>query len=111
MGREGSRSLAGHRVATGPRCRRLVECYDLAVTTSASRILKDALGLSEKERAEVAARLIASLDAASSDDADEVREAWAAEIERRCAALDAGTATTMDWDEARRRIEAAIRRK
>jgi hypothetical protein len=33
------------------------------------------------------------------------------EIERRCAALDAGTATTTDWPEARRRIEAAIQRK
>ena len=81
------------------------------MTTRANRILKDALGLSEKERAEVAAQLITSLDAAPSDDVDQVREAWAAEIERRCAALDAGTATTMDWDEAPRRVEAAIRRK
>jgi putative addiction module component (TIGR02574 family) len=81
------------------------------VTTSANRVLKDALGLPERERAEIAARLIASLDAASAENAGEVREAWAAEIERRCAELDAGTARTTDWDEARRRIETAIRRK
>ena len=105
------RRRADRRVAAGPHCRQADECYDFAVTTSANRVLKDALGLSEKERAEVAARLIASLDAASSDDADQVREAWAAEIERRCAALDTGTATTEDWDDVRRRIEGAIRRK
>ena len=99
------------RVAAGPHCHPPDECYDLAVTTSASQILKDALSLSEKERAEVAAQLIASLDAAPSDDADEVREAWAAEIERRCAELDAGTATTEEWEDVRRRIEGAIRRK
>ena len=98
-------------MATGPRCRAPRACYDLVVTTSANRVLKDALGLSERERAEIAAQLISSLDAASSDDADEVRDAWAAEIERRCAALDAGTATTTSWDETRRRTEAAIRRK
>jgi putative addiction module component (TIGR02574 family) len=81
------------------------------VTTPADRILQDALGLSEQERAEIAARLIESLDIARDGDAAEIEEAWAAEIERRCAALDAGTTGTTDWEDVRRQIEAEILRK
>lgn len=80
------------------------------MTTSASRVLQDALELSEKERAEIASRLIESLEPEASDVPDEVQSAWAAEIERRCAALDAGAGTT-SWEDARRHVEAAIRRK
>ena len=78
--------------------------------TTADRILQDALSLSEQERAEIAARLIESLDAQDSDAAG-VEEAWAAEIERRCAALDAGTTGTTAWDDVRRQIEAEILRR
>lgn len=80
------------------------------VATTAKRILQEALNLSEQERAEIAARLIESLDARDRDAAG-VEEAWAAEIERRCAALDAGTTGTTDWDDVRRQIEAEILRK
>lgn len=61
-----------------------------------------------RERAEIAARLIESLDDAADQGVD---EAWAAEIERRCAALDAGDAVTSDWAEVRRRIEMQILRR
>jgi putative addiction module component (TIGR02574 family) len=81
------------------------------VTNAADRILHDALGLSEKERAEIAARLIESLDAGTGADANEIEEAWAIEIERRCAKLDARTSGTSDWDDVRRKIEADIRRR
>jgi putative addiction module component (TIGR02574 family) len=37
-----------------------------------------------------------------------VDEAWAAEIERRCAAVDAGTLGTSDWKDVRARIERDI---
>jgi putative addiction module component (TIGR02574 family) len=77
----------------------------------ADRVLRDALGLSEQERAEIAARLIESLDVVRDGDAAAVEEAWAAEIERRCAALDAGTTSTTDWQDVRRQIEAEILRK
>ena len=33
---------------------------------------------------------------------------WLDEIERRCAAVDAGMATTSDWNEFRARIERDI---
>jgi hypothetical protein len=44
-------------------------------------------------------------------DAAEVEAAWAAEIERRCAALDAGTTGTTDWKDLRRQIKVEILRK
>lgn len=81
------------------------------MTAMADRVLQDALTLSEQERAEIAARLIESLDVAPEGEAAEVEAAWAAEIERRCAALDAGTTGTTSWEELRRQIEAEILRK
>jgi len=81
------------------------------MTATADRVLQDALGLSEQERAEIAARLIESLDAARDGEAAEIEAAWAAEIERRCAALDAGTTGTTDWEDVRRQIKAEILRK
>ena len=78
------------------------------MTAPADRVLQDALGLSEQERAEIAVRLIESLDVASDAEAAEVEAAWAAEIERRCAALDAGTTGTTAWEEVRRQIKAEI---
>jgi len=45
------------------------------------------------------------LDTVEQDDVD---EAWAREIERRCAALVSGEAVTSDWSEFRSRIERDI---
>ena len=78
---------------------------------TAESVLQDALKLPEQDRAEIATRLIASLDAESNERPDDVEEAWAAEIERRCEALDAGSTTTRSWDDVRRRIEADLLRK
>ena len=69
------------------------------------KFLATALELPERQRAEIAVRLLESLD----DSQDEgVDEAWAREIERRCAALDSGEAVTSDWNEFRSRIERDI---
>jgi putative addiction module component (TIGR02574 family) len=51
------------------------------------------------------------LDVAGGNERAEVEAAWAAEIERRCAALDAGTTGTTDWEDVRRQIRAEILRK
>lgn len=75
------------------------------MTERAEHLLDEALKLSEAERADLAARLIQSLDP---DTDTEVDAAWAAEIERRCAALDSGEAVTSDWSEVRQRIEREI---
>jgi len=74
------------------------------MTAPADRVLQDALGLSEQERAEIAVRLIESLDVASDAEAAEVEAAWAAEIERRVAELDAGTVKSIPWEEVRQRL-------
>ena len=75
------------------------------MTDTATTLLEQVLSLTEHERAEIAARLLESLDDANHDDVD---EAWAHEIERRCAALDSGEAVTSDWNEFRARIERDV---
>jgi len=68
------------------------------------KFLSVALELPEHERAEIAVRLLESLE----PEQEGVDEAWAREIERRCAALDSGEAVTSDWNEFRSRIEREI---
>jgi len=68
---------------------------------TAQQLYTDALRLPDAERAELAASLMASLDPEPDPDA---LAAWDAEIARRVAELDSGTAKTMSWPEARRRI-------
>ncbi len=78
------------------------------MTKKAEQLLDEVLRLPDPERAEIAARLIESLEREVDADVD---AAWAAEIERRCAALDAGQAVTSDWNDVRRRIEEEIFRQ
>jgi putative addiction module component (TIGR02574 family) len=73
--------------------------------TAAEKFLAVALQLPEQVRAEIVARLLESLDPPESAGVD---EAWAREIERRCAALDSGDAVTSDWNDFRARIERDV---
>ena len=75
------------------------------MTNTATTLLEQALSLPEHDRAELAARLLESLD---DDDRESVDAAWAQEIDRRCDALDKGEAVTSDWNEFRARIERDI---
>lgn len=68
-------------------------------------LLEQVLSLPEPDRAEVAVRILESLESQRDEGVD---DAWAAEIERRCAAVDAGTLVTSDWSDVRRRIERDI---
>ncbi|HEY2734510.1 MAG TPA: addiction module protein [Polyangiales bacterium] len=63
--------------------------------------LSELLGLPVEERAKLALELIRSLD--DEPDAD-AATAWDAEIERRGAEVDAGTAETMTLDEYRAHV-------
>jgi putative addiction module component (TIGR02574 family) len=63
---------------------------------AATDVLADALRLPVQERAKLALELLRSLDGEPEADA---AEAWDAEIERRGAEVDAGTADTMTFDE------------
>jgi putative addiction module component (TIGR02574 family) len=71
------------------------------------QLLVEALRLSDAERAALAGELIQSLETEVDAEAE---AAWSAEIRARLERVDAGTATTIPWSEARRRIHAAAGR-
>ena len=75
------------------------------MATSATDILKQALELKEEERAELASRLIESLDEPVEEG---VEAAWVIEIERRMADLDSGSAKTLPWDEVREKLHGRL---
>lgn len=64
----------------------------------------EALKLTPAERAKLAERLIASLD----EDL-EIEEAWAVEVERRVAEIEAGTVQLIPVAEAIARARAALK--
>ena len=90
-------------------CKRLLGGEDrrkISVMTDATKtVLADALRLDVDSRAELAAELLASLDGPADPDAE---AAWAVEIERRVAAIEAGTVKLEPWDNVKRRIEKEI---
>jgi putative addiction module component (TIGR02574 family) len=69
-------------------------------------VLEQALQLPPEERADVAKRLIASLDGPADGD---VEAAWLAEVERRLETVDRGAASFEPWEVVRARIAARIR--
>jgi len=71
------------------------------MTRAARELLEAALALDPAERADLAATLLDSVDLTPEDD---VEEAWAAEVERRVADVEAGRVTTVPWSEARRQL-------
>jgi putative addiction module component (TIGR02574 family) len=73
-------------------------------------LLKEALRLPVRERADVAAELLASLDDEPSEDPDEVAKAWGAEIERRGRRVLAGESAGIPWEDVRRRLEERLGR-
>jgi putative addiction module component (TIGR02574 family) len=75
------------------------------MTRSARTVLAEALQLDADARAEIAAELLASLDGPDDPDAE---VAWAAEIERRVAEIEAGGAKLEAWEDVKRRIERDI---
>ena len=77
----------------------------------AQELLREAMALPVKERADLAAELLASLDDAAAEDPVEVEAAWAAEIERRARRVIAGETVGIPWEDVRRRAEAELRRR
>ena len=69
------------------------------------KIRSEALSFPESQRAELAHSLVAGLDGPA--DAD-VELAWDAEILRRLAEVDSGTANLIDREEFRRRMRAGM---
>jgi putative addiction module component (TIGR02574 family) len=74
--------------------------------TSTAEVFEAALALSDDDRAKLAERLVESLEGESDPDAG---TAWAAEIERRLAKIDAGQASSLSMEEALARLHRAAR--
>jgi putative addiction module component (TIGR02574 family) len=72
------------------------------MTKTTEALLAEALRLGPESRAELVAELLASLDGPTDPDAE---TAWAVEIERRVAAIEAGAVKLEPWDDVKRRIE------
>jgi len=75
---------------------------------SAREVTEAALELSEEERGRLAETLVQSLDADLDPHAE---SAWAAEIERRLARIDAGQASAIPMEEAVARMRRAVYRR
>ena len=75
------------------------------MTKAAEAVLADALRLDLDARAQVVAELLASLDGPADADAE---AAWALEIERRVAAIEAGAVKLEPWEDVKRRIERDV---
>jgi putative addiction module component (TIGR02574 family) len=74
--------------------------------TEVENVLAAALRLPANARAAVVAELIESLDEPEQAPED-IEAAWADEVQKRLAEVDAGVVTPIPWPEARRRIFAA----
>lgn len=77
------------------------------MTGDAMTVLRDALALSEGDRADLAAELLASLPAPDGGlevDSDE----WLREIERRARSVVSGETELEDWDTVEERIRAKL---
>lgn len=75
------------------------------MTERASKLLQEALALSEGERADLASSLLESLE--ESADAS-VSAAWQTEILRRMEDVDSGKVVPLTLDEARRKLSSAL---
>jgi hypothetical protein len=80
------------------------------MTGHARKLLRDALSLPLKDRAVVAAELLASLDEPA-EAAAEVQAAWAEEIERRARRVLAGEAGGRPWAEVHSELESRFSKK
>lgn len=76
------------------------------MANSVDELYERATELSPNERAELAGRLLQSIDDAAEPG---VEEAWAAEIGRRLADYRAGRVKTVAWSEVRARLHRSDR--
>ncbi len=79
--------------------------YNRHMPKDFKEIFREAAELPERDRATLAGLLIESLE--PEPDA-EVEAAWAQEIQRRVAELDAGTVKTIPWEEVRKELFSRI---
>lgn len=80
------------------------------MTPRTENLLREALTLSQCERTELAAELLASLDGAA-EESEDVKAAWAVEIERRARRVLQGESTGEDWSAVRNRTGAHLQNR
>lgn len=77
------------------------------------RITEEALALPASSRAELAQKLLESLDDPAADEdvpaAEEIEQGWAAEAERRCRDLDEGKVQRLPGEDVLREIRSSFR--
>jgi putative addiction module component (TIGR02574 family) len=73
-----------------------------------AELLREAASLSEADRAELAGRILETLQGEPDED---VEAAWAEEIERRIRQLDTGVVKTVPWEEVRAKMYALLHEK
>jgi putative addiction module component (TIGR02574 family) len=78
----------------------------LIMTRAVEELYEQASQLPEEDRAELAGKLLESIEDPPDDG---LEEAWAAEIERRMADYRAGRVKTISWSEVRARLHRADR--
>lgn len=76
------------------------------MATSRDDVFRGALSLNERDRAELIAALIESLD---SEVEDGVEETWRIEVERRAKELESGAVQSIPWEVVRERLGRAAR--
>lgn len=76
------------------------------MATSRADIFRGALSLNERDRADLIAALIESLDSEIEEGAE---EAWRIEIERRAKDLESGAVQSIPWEVVRERLGRAAR--
>jgi putative addiction module component (TIGR02574 family) len=73
------------------------------MATELNQVIRDALELSDNERATFAGLLIESLEVAGEVDPD-LEAVWAAETERRWREIESGDVKTTPWEEVRAKL-------
>ncbi len=74
------------------------------MANEADVVYKAALRLSERERAELAGRLIDSLESEFDEDAEEV---WEQEIARRLEISDSGNVVRVPWSQLKQKLQGS----
>jgi putative addiction module component (TIGR02574 family) len=74
-------------------------------------LLQEVLKLPPKERADVAAELLASLDDEPAAERDQIEKAWGAEIERRARRALAGESQGAPWEEVQQQVRDRLAKR
>jgi putative addiction module component (TIGR02574 family) len=75
------------------------------MSPTVEKLFREASDLPEADRAELAGRLLDSLE---SERDEGVEAAWAEEVERRIRQIDSGEVKTIPWEEVRAKLHARL---